>query len=407
MASDSSTDCPLAYQTGSPAAAVAAPACAAGGAAAAAAGVPFSKTGQKIEEDQPNNADETPCAKRSERGLGFEFDHEWVQLLTTGKKAILLRHPQPCSEGVTGAALVDWLAFTVRPPTGESHEWVIRELQHLKLVGVVEELHGGYAGYARKAHYQQDNQRLCLIAWGGKNQAGTVYVSFPGHGCARINDWASVRGWLESAAATVTRLDLAYDDFAGEQISMRRAVEWYLNGGFGAGGRMPSHRLHGDWLLGDDARSGRTLEIGSREGGKLVRVYEKGKQLGNPQSPWVRLEVEWHNESRKIPYDAITEPGKFLAGAYECLRFLDKEQCRIETTQRAAKVSFDNAMTNGRRLAGKLVNLALEVYQGDYAEVVEQLRREGYPARVEPFWHGVKDAPELLATTQLSTTPAD
>ncbi len=168
---------------------------------------------------------------------------------------------------------------------------------------------------------------------------------------------------------------------------------------------MPSHRLHGDWLLGDQSRDGRTLEIGSREGGKLVRIYEKGKQLGEPESPWVRLEVEWHNESRQIPYEALTAPGKYLAGAYECLRFLDKEQSRIETTQRAAKVSFDKAMANGRQLAGKLVNMALEVYEGDYAEVVAQLRRDGYPARVEPFWHSVKDAPEVLASAAARATP--
>lgn len=265
---------------------------------------------------------------------------------------------------------------------------------------------GGFAGYANKAKYEQDRIRLCLIAWGGKKQAATVYVSFPGHGCARISNWAVLRAWLEQYQANITRLDIAYDDFNAERISMGQAVEWYLSGGFGAGGRMPSHRVHGDWLLGDQSRSGRTLELGSREGGKLVRIYEKGKQLGKPSDPWVRVEVEWHNESRRIPYEALTEPGRFLAGAYECLQFLDKEQSRIATTQRAAKVSFDKAMNNGRQLAGKLVNLALDVYQGDYSEVVEQLRRDGYPARVEPYRHAIKDKPELLANSEFINLPA-
>lgn len=366
---------------------------------AARPAAPCSNTGQKIKDDQPPFAGETPVSaeQNSKRGIGFELDAEWVELLASGKKSIFLRNPLPYDAGVSGAALIDWLAFTVRPPRDETHEWVIRQLQALDLLGVVEEMHGGYAGYTHKAQYQDDKTRLCLIAWGGKHQAATVYVSFPGHGCARIKEWAAVCVWLEAHHATITRLDLAYDDFTASRVSIRNAVEWYHSGGFGAGGRMPSHRLHGDWLLGDASRTGRTLEIGSREGGKLCRIYEKGKQLGDPDNPWVRVEVEWHNESRLIPYDALTNPGKYLAGAYDCLHFLDQDQSRIQTEQRAAKVTFEKAMNNGRHLAGKLVNLALEVYQGDYAEVVEQLRREGYPARIEPFWHSVKGEPKMLA----------
>lgn len=330
------------------------------------------------------------------------LDTEWIEFFTDGKRLTCIRTPIPNQSGNAHAAIIDWLAFTVRPPESKSHEWVIRELQKLDLLGMVEELHGGYAGYAHKAHHQDGKTRLCLIAWGGKSQAATVYLSFTGHGCARIDDWQTLRGWLEAHQATITRLDLAYDDFRAERISIPQAVTWYQEGGFGAGGRMPSHSLHGDWLLGDQARKGRTLEIGSREGGKLCRIYEKGKQLGDPDSPWVRVEVEWHNESRHIPYEALTMPGKYLAGAYECLRFLDQDQSRIQTQQRAAKVSFDRAMSNGRHLAGKLVNLALGVYEGDYGKVVEQLRREGYPARVEPYLHAVGDTPEMLAEGDLT-----
>lgn len=369
------------------------------GGGGAAADVPFSKTGQKIDDNLPPRGDKTFAASDSGGSYrpGFELDAEWVELLTNGSKGIVRRTPIAYDAGVSGAALIDWLAFTVRPPETKNVLWVVQELQNLGLLGVVEELNGGYAGYTHKAQFRDDKTRLCLIAWGGKHQASTVYVSFTGHGCARIADWISVCAWLEASRATLTRLDLAYDDFTAERVSIRNAVEWYLEGGFGAGGRMPGHKLHGDWLLGDQSRTGRTLEIGSRAGGKLCRIYEKGKQLGDPENPWVRVEVEWHNESRHIPYEALTNPGKYLAGAYECLHFLDQEQSRIQTEQRSAKVSFDKAMNNGRHLAGKLVNLALEVYQGDYAEVVEQLRREGYPARVEPFWHSVKDEPEMLA----------
>lgn len=41
---------------------------------------------------------------------------------------------------------------------------------------------------------------------------------------------------------------------------------------------------------------GRTFYVGRRENGKLLRVYEKGKQLGAENSPWVRIELELHNK---------------------------------------------------------------------------------------------------------------
>ncbi|SMB25197.1 exported protein of unknown function [Sterolibacterium denitrificans] len=99
--------------------------------------------------------------------------------------------------------------------------------------------------------------------------------------------------------------------------------------------------------------------------------------LGDPISPWVCVEVEWHSQDRVIPYEALTAPGEYLSGAYECLLFLSEKQSRIGTTRRSARISFDRAMMNGQQAVGKLINLALEVFDGEYAEVVTRLRRDG------------------------------
>ncbi|UWT36668.1 replication initiation factor domain-containing protein [Neisseria gonorrhoeae] len=39
--------------------------------------------------------------------------------------------------------------------------------------------------------------------------------------------------------------------------------------------------------------SGKTYGIGSRESSKYVRIYEKGKQLGDKTSTWTRFEIEF------------------------------------------------------------------------------------------------------------------
>ncbi len=46
---------------------------------------------------------------------------------------------------------------------------------------------------------------------------------------------------------------------------------------------------------------GRTLYIGKRENGKMLRIYEKGKHLGNPVSSWVSVELELKGKNRIIP----------------------------------------------------------------------------------------------------------
>jgi phage replication initiation protein len=198
--------------------------------------------------------------------------------------------------------------------------------------------------------------------------------------------------WLEQHRAKITRVDLAHDDHEGKRINPAFAVEQYEQGGFNAGGRKPRHQLHGDWLDGEASARGRTFEAGSRASGKLLRLYEKGKQLGDPLSRWTRVEVEWHAQDRYIPCDVLTRPGQYLAGAYPCLAFLSEEQAVIRTIAKGARITFDAAVKNAKQQCGKLVNLMLHVTGGDCIEVVKRLFRTGLPQRIAPYsYHFERD----------------
>lgn len=124
-----------------------------------------------------------------------------------------------------------------------------------------------------------------VMAWGGEQQRGRAYVSLNGTWCSLIDSdmWPVVRGWIESVRATLTRVDLAAD-FVNGEYSIEDAVDWYRAGEFNAGGRMPKHSCEGDWLHANPI-GGRTLYVGKRGNGKFSRLYEKGKQLGNADSP--------------------------------------------------------------------------------------------------------------------------
>lgn len=317
---------------------------------------------------------------------------EPIELLSNGRKLLVTRHLKTEDAVPASVAFIDALAFSVTPPDEHSYIWVLKEMSQFLDLGELQYRRGLF-GFRNSARF---GDGAGVIAWGGDSQNGRVYFSLMGQGCARITDWSALAEWLEQHRAVIKRADVAYDDFEGKLVSIAWAVQQYQGEGFNAGGRRPRSECIGDWLDGDSGRYGRTLGIGNRISGKYCRIYEKGKQLGDSISPWVRVEVEWRAQDRYIPYDVLTRPGHYLAGAYPCLAFLSEDQSVIKTIAKGAQIAFDRAIENAKQACGKLVNLALEVFGGDYVEVVNRLIRPGYPRRINPYIYHVKRSPSML-----------
>jgi len=91
------------------------------------------------------------------------------------------------------------------------------------------------------------------------------------------------------------------------------------------------------------------------------------------------------NKSRIVPWDVLTRPGQYLAGAYPALRFLDAEQCRLRTVQKVGQISYEAMVKNLRTAGGKALNVMNWVHAGDACEVVAQLVRDGVPKRLAGF----------------------
>lgn len=200
-----------------------------------------------------------------------------------------------------------------------------------------------------------------MVSIGG--QAGTILVQITGQGMA-----CAPSGWQERLKElagtvqrfTITRLDAAFDDVDG-RFSVDAAVEAYHRGEFTLRGRPPSVEQRGNWLAPDG--KGRTFYVGSRSNGKLLRVYEKGKQLGDSASPWVRIECEWHNKDRVIPLEAVLCPGAYLAGAYTALEWIAGVEgvSRIATLTKAAKITYEAMLAHLRRAYGGLLGVVRAV----------------------------------------------
>jgi len=115
-------------------------------------------------------------------------------------------------------------------------------------------------------------------------------------------------------------------------------------------------------------------------------VYEKGKQLGDTESAWTRAEVELHAKDRVIPWEAVTEPTKFLAGSFPYFAFLSLVAERIRTIKKATAISIEAVARWVKLAAGKSINVLLKHFDGDLGDLVFSVRRDGIPRRLKGWW---------------------
>jgi DNA relaxase NicK len=286
--------------------------------------------------------------------------------------------PRPVIRGESSVSLavsIDYLSFTI--PGGDVGA-IVDEAQAFLGLSAVEDRGRGVFGYLASV----DLGGYGLVAYGGEAQRGTVLVSINGEGCRRIADFGRVRSWAESLGARITRLDIAADDHDAVVLDVSGAIQAWRDDLFKVGSRAPKARCIDDFDGGD----GRTLYVGTRQSGKLCRVYEKGKQLGDAKSKWTRAEVELHAKDRVIPWDAVTDPVPYLAGSYPYFAFLSLVAERIRTLKRGSAISIEAVRGWVKHAAGKSINALLEHFQGDYAGLINSVRRRGVPRRLKGWW---------------------
>lgn len=299
----------------------------------------------------------------------------------------------PCPPPLTGgessrsaqaAAKVDWLTVTWLPEPDE----YVPGLVHDFLASVLGDVQGvevpGMFGYEQGVRYfvQLDDGKehhLLRLDFGGNHHQCRARLDLSGSACSKVRDWHAVQTWIsQQFEYTITRVDLAVDCLDGE-FDVDDAKDWYLAGEFNAGGRNPRHSTPGDWL---NPRHGRTLEVGRRENGKMLRAYEKGRQLGDPDSPWTRFEVELRNKDRDIPLDVLTRCDEYFVGAYKCLsRVLDAAAERIATHQAEGEIVLENLVVHSRRSYGRLVHTLRARLSAD--DLISVLSTPGIPKRLE------------------------
>lgn len=221
-----------------------------------------------------------------------------------------------------------------------------------------------------------------VVDYTGKNQVKPqrmqIYLS--GEGCRMVSDWVFVHQVLtgmDEHNPKITRVDIAYDDHEGAR-DVDYAADSYRAGLFAGNGRPPKGQRIDDMGSGD----GCTFYVGSRDSGRYLRVYEKGKQLGDKESAWVRWEVELSSKQYDIPLCVLIRSRAYLAGSYPCLDWISRAKLIIETSKRREFIELNHLIAHGRRAYGTLINY-LMARKGQTAEqVINQLIRDGVPGRL-------------------------
>jgi len=241
--------------------------------------------------------------------------------------------------------------------------------------------------YTKNEDGDQIDTMLGFIAWGGNSGSAQIYLN--GEGCEYVQSqgsgWAKIKLWGEHINGALKRVDLAYDDLDGSTYDVRRVNQDRLNGLYNNpnGGRTPCFSQVGDWLNGDPDNKGLTAYVGSRSSSRFYRIYEKGKQLGEELSSWVRVELELKSVNFYIPWDTLVEPGKYLAGSCKALEFVSEKRIKLVNIQKKkAQISLDSMVRHCKRQYGKLINALTEIGKSPQY-IIDQLTRDGIPKTLE------------------------
>jgi len=216
-----------------------------------------------------------------------------------------------------------------------------------------------------------------FVALGGDSQKGTFCVELTGEGCAHVMAWAHTRETLQTWGAKLSRVDCAHDDREG-RYTLDDVQRWYDEGQFTSRGRPPAIGY-----AGYKDGSGQTIYVGKNQGNQQLCCYEKGKQLGDPESPWVRFEGRFGAKYRDIPYDILERPWEYLTGHYPPLSWISELSTRMQTAIAKAAAQMEASIRHAKRQCGAIVNAVAQVFTTPMeftSAITKLLKREKLPA---------------------------
>lgn len=286
---------------------------------------------------------------------------------------------------------IDYLNFTHRHADTENPFAILRRAQATVaqissglVIGDIEEkgLHG-YT-FSFRVEVARTGETAGFVAAGGTN-FGSILYSFSGKGCRQLNNRA-VHDLLQRTGGKITRIDICYDDLQGTRTvhDVRKA---YRAGEFKNRGQNPKCDLAGPWDSKEHWGDGLTFYVGKRQTGKMLRAYEKGKQLGDANSPWMRFEVELRAEKRVIAIDSLLRPLDLFIACYSWLSWVAEEQGEPIgiIAKEETRIGLNHLIHHAKRSYGKLLSTLSSMGIG-HQHMFSILSTVGTPRRIDRLY---------------------
>ena len=323
------------------------------------------------------------------------------KLVSTPKGVLPVLRCTPIENNIVG---LDWVTFSFCVSTfgdkyynlandqvdlavGDAIEtWLDQLLFEIFGFGISEKRKCGIR-FDKYGYELQDN--LGMVLYGNKNKR--IRVQINGSGCALAR-----KGWNEqlykflkcqAKSPKLNRVDIAFDDFESEYVSVDACDKWDDDNLFYTGGRNPEINKLGDWKRING--KGLTFTVGNRECSKFLRCYERGKKEGDSLSLWTRLELELKSSDRYLPLDVLLSPSTYFKGAYPALEFLCNklgdftapEKCQL--IEKQANINVDKALEILKTQFGKYIRQFRKfINDGDLLNIISSDKDE-MPKRLQ------------------------
>lgn len=337
-----------------------------------------------------------PSTATEETYINYPLLETEGYLTPDGVKTQLIRRQ---SKTVNKIACVDWLTvtmldttfadYTTKQPTEYERQTAIIAnvsscLQDIIGFRVEKENASGRNFYERSFNLEYNTGFVCI---GGQNN--TISITLNGTGCTfgklgwefHLFSWLAM--WAENVK--ITRVDLAHDDFIGLYDLDFFDKQESINGFSFGSGRPPFVEKRGNWKRPN--KKGRSLYIGSSQSSKLTRIYEKGKQLGDCESSWVRTEVQYRSNDYLIELDVLVSPDKYFLASYPCFHVFDDEQNpqKFDTVEKEQLITFDRALEITKHQFGRYIHFFRQVYKDDKLtlDVLTDINNKSVPERID------------------------
>lgn len=225
----------------------------------------------------------------------------------------------------------------------------------------------------------------------GLRDDGAIQISLTGQGCQHVRCWKQVADRLDDLQGRLSHVDIAIDDLTGETFDIQTFIDLYEQGEFIMNGRPPTAQHVSDM----GSNKGCSFYVGQR-GHKQLNVYEKGKQLGDPNSQHTRCELRLYAKRIDLPNDVLRDPGRYFGAAYPMLEaFVVGEVERLGLREQIVSATTVAAVRFLRTQAGTTLNAFLDALgeEEGLAFIKKSILRTDRPGR----WKGITgDLSELI-----------